>query len=67
VNPEHNDFPALLAEALDQLAAYDFDLPGAAAHLGVSPTQLVRLVRLAPAALVALNEARGVRRLKPMK
>ena len=67
VNPEHEDFPALLAEALDALAADGWDGKGAADRLGVSRTQLVRFVQLAPAAMQAWNdhrEAVGLGRLR---
>lgn len=67
VNSQHADFPALLAEALDQLAAHDFELPAAAARLEVSATQLANLVRLAPAAWVLLNQERQSRGLGPLK
>ena len=39
VNPEHDDFPALLAEALDTLAACDWDVAGAAQKLNCSTSQ----------------------------
>ncbi|GIW73523.1 MAG: hypothetical protein KatS3mg103_0045 [Phycisphaerales bacterium] len=48
VNPAHRDFPALLAEALDVLFAARLDVRRAATRLGVSPTQLVRLVAKHP-------------------
>jgi RF-1 domain len=58
VNPGHDDFPALLAEAIDVLVACDDD-PKAAAHLlGCSPTQLVRFLKEAPRAILAINERR---------
>lgn len=67
VNPEHDDFPALLAEALDRLAGADWDEAAAAETLGVTKSQLVKLLRLEPAALEKLNEhreARGFSRLR---
>lgn len=67
VNPEHDDFPALLAEALDHLTAAEFDLPTVAAHLGVSSSQLINLLRREPAALQQLNVERSRRGLRPMK
>ena len=58
VNPGHDDFPALLAEAIDVLVVCDDD-PKAAAHLlGCSPTQLVRFLKEAPRAILAINERR---------
>ena len=43
VNPSHADFPALLAEALDVLAACDFDVRSAADTLTCPSAQLVKL------------------------
>jgi hypothetical protein len=44
-NPAHRDYPALLAEALDMVEACGLDAREAAARLGCTPTQLVRLVK----------------------
>ena len=60
-NPGHADFPALLAEALDRLAACDYEPRAAAEALGCTATQLVRLVKDHAPALVALNRAREER------
>jgi len=67
VNPEHDDFPALLAEALDHLAAENYDVATVAARLGVSSSQLVGLLRREPAALHQLNVERGRLGLRSMK
>ncbi|MEZ6110512.1 MAG: peptide chain release factor-like protein [Pirellulaceae bacterium] len=67
VSSRHEDFPALLAEALDVLAEQQDELPAAAERLGVSGSQLVRLLKLEPRALDALNQrrqARGQHRLR---
>ncbi len=61
VNPEHRDFPPLLAEALDAIAAELWDVRAAAEHLCVSSTQLVRFVAMHPAALVEVNRRRAER------
>lgn len=58
VSAEHEDFPAILAEALDQLQAASLEIAPAAEKLGVSNTQLVRLFKKWPAAWVALNKRR---------
>lgn len=63
VNPSHADYPALLAEALDQIASADWDESAAAERLGVSRTQLVKLLGQEPAALALLNERRAERGL----
>lgn len=60
VNPEHDDFPALLAEALDFVAARHMDIRAAAEQLGATPTQLTRFLRQEPRALALVNRARAV-------
>ncbi|MEN6457474.1 MAG: peptide chain release factor-like protein [Thermoguttaceae bacterium] len=63
----HEDFPALLAEALDVLAAKRFDQRAASEVLGCTSTQLVRLLQKEPRAMARLNverERRGLPRLR---
>ncbi len=67
VNKGHEDYPALLAEALDALAQLNWDDRAAAQHLGLSRTQLIRFLQIEPKALERLNEARqalGLPRLR---
>ncbi|MHB8897422.1 MAG: peptide chain release factor-like protein [Thermoguttaceae bacterium] len=67
VSPDHPDFPALLAEALDRIAAESFDAKVAAQRLGCTPSQLVKLLKLQPQALALVNRARdelGLDRLR---
>jgi len=59
INPGHNHFPALLAEALDVLAVAGYDMAAAAAARGVSASQLVKLLRHEPRALAQVNAGRG--------
>ena len=63
----HDDYPAMVAEALDWIVAATLDMPTAAAALGVSPSQLVSLLEKEPAALGALNRLRGTAGLKPLR
>ena len=63
----HDDYPAMVAEALDCVVAATLDMPTAAATLGVSPSQLVSLLEKEPAALGALNRLRGTAGLKPLR
>jgi hypothetical protein len=58
INPEHDDFPALLAEMLDVLAETNYDPKPAAALLGCSPSQLVKLLKHEPRAFALVNEHR---------
>jgi len=55
----HRDYPALVAEALDQLAAVGYRTAAAAAALGVTTSQLVGLFRRAAPAWTAVNAARA--------
>lgn len=63
VNPAHEDFPAMLAEALDVLAGREDDLAATSAILGCSNTQLVRFLKDEPRAFKALNDRRQLRGL----
>ena len=66
-NPEHHDFPALIAEALDVLDACGLDPRKAAARLCCSATQVVRLMKGYPPALEHLNSARRERKMHPLR
>lgn len=67
VNPAHDDFPAMLAEALDRVAAAGYDIQAASERLNCSTTQLVRFLALHPAALEQVNLAREERGLRRMR
>lgn len=67
VNPRNREYPAMLAEALDVVTAMRFDVGGAAGVLGVTMSQLARLIRHDGRAFEMVNdgrEARGLARLK---
>lgn len=67
VNPNHPDFPSLLAEALDVLAMCEFEHSAAAITLSCTGSQLVKLLKEERAAFELLNReraARGMPRLK---
>lgn len=66
-NPEHRDFPSLLAEALDVIAASAWEPAPAARRLDVTTSQLIGLVRDHPPALLAWNAARAQRGLHAIK
>lgn len=66
INPEHDDFAALLAEALDAVAVAAFDVPDAAKALEISTSQLIRLLKHEPAAWASVNNARRERGLRPL-
>lgn len=66
-NAEHWDYPALLAELLDVLALKRWDPGEAAVLMGVSATQLVKLLKKEPAALDLVNAERSKRGLRPLR
>jgi len=66
VSPEHRDYPTLVAEAMDQLAEAGWQPGPAAERLGVSSSQLVRLLGKNAAALVSFNRARAAVGLRPL-
>ena len=63
----HDDFPTLLAEALDVLAAFDADPKPAASALGCTPSQLIRLLKLDPRALALVNRWRRDRQTHALR
>ena len=67
INAAHADFPALLAEALDSLAACDFDPVRAGTTLRCTASQIVKLLRKEPQAFVLVNEDRVRRGLHPLR
>jgi hypothetical protein len=67
VNPGHKEFPSLLAEALDVLAELDQDLKKAAGQLGCSSSQLIKLLKEEPKALVQVNDERRRRGLHALQ
>ena len=68
VNGNHDDFPAILSEALDRI--WQTDVREAAEALGVSSSQMVKLLAKEPAALTQVNALRaslGAPALRPNK
>lgn len=66
-NPEHPDFPSILAEAMDVLGAANWDPPTAALRLECSASQLVKLLRDHPASLAKMNREREDRGKRPLR
>lgn len=67
INPKHKDYPALLAEALNVIVARKYDVAGAAGILGITMSQLTRLLRHEPHVLGQINQGReevGLPRLR---
>jgi len=67
ISAEHDEFPALLAEALDVLAACDADVQRAAASLHCTPSQLTKFLKLEPRALAQTNARRRQIGLRPLR
>jgi hypothetical protein len=67
ISPSHDDFPALLAEALDFLAAAGDDAQATSERLGCTSSQLVKLFKDEPRALAALNARRTAAGLHAFK
>lgn len=66
-NPSHRDYPALLAEALDVASDSAWDVRTTALRLGVTPSQVLKLVRAHPPALLAWNARREQKKKPPLK
>src|SRR5262249_53377410 len=58
VNTTHDDFPAILAEALDAIVGCEMDQRNAAESLGCTSTQLTKLLQQEPRALALVNRER---------
>lgn len=63
----HQDFPTILAEALDVIATCEADVRAAAGELGCTATQLVKLLKKEPRAITLLNHWRRQRGLRPLQ
>lgn len=64
---EHDDYPTLVAEALDRLVANDFVMATAARAGGITSSQLARLFAKNAAASTTLNRLRAARGLPPIR
>lgn len=58
INEDHDDFPTMIAEAMDVLRSRNCHLPGAAEQLLCTPSQLAKLLKKEPRAFLWLNEER---------
>lgn len=66
-SPSHEDFPAMLAEALDVVEASHGDVARAALRLECTTSQLVKFIKDHPSAFIELNRARQARGEHPLK
>jgi len=67
VNPGHQDFPAILSEALDHIMAEQGNLEPAAELLSCTKSQLFKLLKLEPRAAKMVNDARAVNGMKGLQ
>lgn len=67
LNPDHADYPSMLAEALDMIARCDWDPSRAAVMLDTSASQLIKLAKDHPPAMTHWNAERAQRNLHPLK
>ena len=67
INPKHDDFPTLLADALDLLASTEWNVPDAAQLLACTSSQLLKFLRHDPRALELVNERRMDQDLNRLK
>ena len=54
----HDDYPAILAELLDALHCWAYDLAAVSTYFSATSSLLMRLLRSHPPALVAVNDQR---------
>ncbi len=67
VSTTHADFAALLAEALDVLDAHAYEIAPAARWLGVTTSQLLKLLARSPLAWQHIQRQRQARGRPPLK
>lgn len=66
VSPSHDDFPAILSEAIDAIEAHAYDVKSAASALGCSPSQLTRFLKCEPRTFRWVNDNRKRLDLHPL-
>jgi hypothetical protein len=67
VNESHKDFPALLAESLDVIAACEADIKTAAESLRCSTSQLIKFLKQNPRAFQLVNQWRDAKTLHKLQ
>jgi hypothetical protein len=63
----HDDFPCMLAIAMDRLAREHWHPAPAATSLQITTSQLIKLIRNHPAAFQYVNQQRAVSDLPPLQ
>ncbi|MFG0249090.1 MAG: peptide chain release factor family protein [Phycisphaeraceae bacterium JB051] len=67
VNPAHVDFPAVLAEVLDNLYFTSLDPRKTGSRLGCSTSQLVKFLKNEPRSLEMVNRDRKAKNMHPLR
>jgi len=67
INPKHDDFPAVLAEAMDALAAYGWQPRSLTDRWHVTASQVIKLLKAEPRALERVNRHRAEENLPPLR
>ena len=67
ISSSHDDFPTLLAEALDRIAAAQADVKQAAETLLCTASQLLKLLKAEPRAMALVNRWREQQGLHPLR
>jgi hypothetical protein len=67
ISASHENYPTLVAEALDQLQGVGWQIAPAAELLGITTSQLVKLFQKSPAAWGAINRLRTGAGLSALK
>lgn len=67
INQEHEDFPAILCEALDVLKSRECSLSKAASALCISTSQLTKLIKRDPLVWQHINQQRKKADLPPIR
>ena len=58
ISPNHSDFPSMLAEAMDFVDFFEFDLKPVANKLNCTTSQLIKLLKLEPNCWALVNRRR---------
>ncbi len=67
MSDSHDDFAAIVAEAINVIAKADYDFKFASEQLACSSSQLIKLLRQTPRGLAFVNQMRNERGLGKLK
>lgn len=67
LSPNHEDFASILAELLDVIHAYKGDVSKAGMVVGVTMSQIIRVLKHEPVALTTVNRWRAAQQMRPLR